>query len=442
LIGQNILDFVHPDSHATFHQAVHMSQEDTLPSPFLEQLWMRLDSKELHVEVAATRLLFDGQPSVQLVIRDITERKRAETLQREQNRILNMVATGSSLTDILTEITRFAERQANHVVCAIQQLNRDGKMVSDPVAPNVPPTCLALLPPMEAEASEAGCDRASDHRAPWVAKEIASDSLRRNSPSNARARDLKAYALWPLAGKDQIVLGILAFYFRETIHPSELDCQLAAICANLAGIAIESRTSEERLRFLAHYDGLTSLPNRFLFSEYLGMALRNAQRHASKFAVFFLDLDKFKEVNDTLGHAAGDHVLREIATRLRSCLRHTDKIARMGGDEFYILIEDLSDGRYATDVAKKLLDAACSPVQVQGQNCHLSASIGIAIYPDHGTEGQTLLKNADSAMYYAKEMGKNTCRFYSADICGDESGAAGTSALSSHLQPIEMTPAN
>jgi predicted signal transduction protein with EAL and GGDEF domain len=180
---------------------------------------------------------------------------------------------------------------------------------------------------------------------PCVVKNLAADPLWRNLRDNPQAQDLKAYASWPLFGKHQNVLGTFTFYFRESTAPSEADCQLADICANLAGIAIESRMSEERIRYLAHYDGLTSLPNRFLFKEYLGLALRNAQRYASKFAVFFLDLDKFKEVNDTLGHAAGDQVLQEIATRLRSCLRHTDKIARMGGDEFYVLIEDLSDGR-------------------------------------------------------------------------------------------------
>jgi diguanylate cyclase (GGDEF)-like protein len=197
------------------------------------------------------------------------------------------------------------------------------------------------------------------------------------------------------------------------------------ICTKLAGIAIESRASEEKIRYLAHYDGLTSLPNRFLFREYLDLALRNAQRHGEKFAVLFLDLDKFKEINDTLGHDAGDKVLREISKRLRSALRHTDKIARMGGDEFYVLIEELSNGHYAADIAQKLLDGASRPIRIGDQECQLSVSIGISIYPGDGNDGPTLLKNADYAMYRAKERGKNTYQFFSPHEEGHQDGKIG-----------------
>jgi diguanylate cyclase (GGDEF)-like protein len=126
----------------------------------------------------------------------------------------------------------------------------------------------------------------------------------------------------------------------------------------------------------------------------------------------FLDLDKFKEINDTLGHDAGDQVLREIAKRLRDCLRDNDKIARMGGDEFYVLIEDLTDGRHASEVAAKLLQEAARPVLVQGEECRLSVSIGISIYPDDGQDGTGLIRNADDAMYQAKKLGKNTYQFH------------------------------
>jgi diguanylate cyclase (GGDEF)-like protein len=131
--------------------------------------------------------------------------------------------------------------------------------------------------------------------------------------------------------------------------------------------------------------------------------------------VCFVDLDKFKDINDTLGHDAGDEVLRVIARRMRSVLRHTDKIARMGGDEFYVLIEDLNDGFHAAEVAGKLLEEACRSVCVDGIECRLSASIGISIYPDDGSEEQSLLQRADSAMYKAKESGKNAYRFFSAE---------------------------
>jgi len=254
---------------------------------------------------------------------------------------------------------------------------------------------------------------------PIVVRNIASDPLWEDKREVAIEHSLQTYASWPIFGKHKKILGALALFFRKPSGPSEKDRQLCEICANLAGIAIESRASEEKIRYLAHYDGLTSLPNRFLFKEYLDLALRTARRHDNKFAVLFLDLDKFKEINDTLGHDAGDIALCEIASRLRSCLRHTDKIARMGGDEFYVLIEELEDARYAADVANKLLEAASQPILIGDKECKLSVSIGIAIYPDDGSDGPTLLKNADKAMYKAKDLGKNGFQTCSNPDSGD-----------------------
>lgn len=225
---------------------------------------------------------------------------------------------------------------------------------------------------------------------------------------------MKAISSWPIHGKDQKVLGTIALYFPTGVSPSQGEVELFDIATNLARIAIESRESEERIRYLAHYDGLTSLPNRFLFKEFLDRALNNAQRNNQRFAVFFLDLDRFKNINDTFGHDAGDWTLCEITNRFKSILRKTDTMARMGGDEFYLLVEDLPTPRDAADVAQKLLDEASRPFFIGNQECHLTASIGIVVYPDDGTDEQTLLKNSDIAMYRAKASGKNAYEFYSA----------------------------
>jgi diguanylate cyclase (GGDEF)-like protein len=132
--------------------------------------------------------------------------------------------------------------------------------------------------------------------------------------------------------------------------------------------------------------------------------------------VLFIDLDRFKVINDTLGHAAGDKLLTQLAVQLRSCLREGDTIGRQGGDEFVILIEDVSDPRHTTNVAKKILETVSQPYILSGQTVHVTASIGISVYPDDGTDQQTLLKNADIAMYRAKEQGKNNLQYYSAQM--------------------------
>jgi diguanylate cyclase (GGDEF)-like protein len=167
-----------------------------------------------------------------------------------------------------------------------------------------------------------------------------------------------------------------------------------------------------RVEYLAYHDGLTTLPNRSLFSKLLGQSIKQAQRYQRQLAVLFLDLDRFKYINDTLGHEAGDQLLREVATRLKDCLRDSDSVARLGGDEFVVLLQ-LDDEKYAAIVARKILLAVARPFVLLGQEFRVTASIGISAYPQDGLDEQTLTKNADIAMYQAKEEGKNNFQFYS-----------------------------
>jgi diguanylate cyclase (GGDEF)-like protein/PAS domain S-box-containing protein len=178
----------------------------------------------------------------------------------------------------------------------------------------------------------------------------------------------------------------------------------------------ERKLSEEHIQYLATHDSLTDLPNRFMFSEMLNVAIESARRHQRKLAVLFIDLDRFKNINDTLGHDAGDELLTEVAKRLRSCLRGADLVGRLGGDEFVILLQDIEDTEQAVRVAEKILAATIDPIVVQDQECRITASIGICFYPDDAEDEQALMKNADIAMYRAKEEGKNTWQFYSPDI--------------------------
>ena len=175
----------------------------------------------------------------------------------------------------------------------------------------------------------------------------------------------------------------------------------------------ERRQAEEKLRVVATHDPLTALPNRTLLHERLSHALAKAQRHGRLLAVLFVDLDRFKTVNDTLGHEAGDRLLQVTAQRLYDCLRETDTMARQGGDEFVVLMDELTDREAITRVSQRILDAVGQPFVIDGQELHITASVGISVYPE---DGRTLLKNADIAMYRAKEKGKNNFQFYSAQI--------------------------
>ena len=170
----------------------------------------------------------------------------------------------------------------------------------------------------------------------------------------------------------------------------------------------ERRRAEEQIEYQAYHDALTGLPNRLLFRDRLTIALAHAKRQRTPLTVMFLDLDRFKFVNDTLGHSLGDELLRIVAERLRSVLREGDTIARMGGDEFIILLHDVRDDSTAARIAQKLLDTVMQPARVEGHELYLTTSIGIAVYPTDGDTAELLLKNADSAMYRAKELGRNS----------------------------------
>jgi diguanylate cyclase (GGDEF)-like protein len=173
---------------------------------------------------------------------------------------------------------------------------------------------------------------------------------------------------------------------------------------------------QEDMRRKAMYDTLTGLPNRAMFMESLERAMRKARRRSTRFSVLFIDLDRFKEVNDTMGHHAGDDLLQTVAQRLGTAIRQSDLVARLGGDEFVILIEEHGGPEEVMIVAQKIISMLERPVLIDWREVVISGSIGIASYPEDGLDLETLVKNADAAMYRAKELGRNNFQFYSPEL--------------------------
>jgi diguanylate cyclase (GGDEF)-like protein/PAS domain S-box-containing protein len=177
-----------------------------------------------------------------------------------------------------------------------------------------------------------------------------------------------------------------------------------------------SKLHEEKLEFLAHHDALTQLPNRVRFSESFRQAIARARRTRRSVAALFIDLDRFKTINDSLGHHAGDALLQELAERLSECVRESDVVARFGGDEFAVMIDELHSSEDAAKVAAKILEVLAQPLQIGTHQVGCSGSVGIACYPNDGSDVEALLKNADTAMYRAKAEGRNTYRFFSPEM--------------------------
>jgi diguanylate cyclase (GGDEF)-like protein len=171
----------------------------------------------------------------------------------------------------------------------------------------------------------------------------------------------------------------------------------------------EHKLAEERIQRVAHHDDLTGLPNKLLFNDRLNQAIRLARRDSGRFALLYLDLDKFKPVNDTLGHAAGDELLKAVGARIRHQVRESDTVARVGGDEFTVILPDITRREEAETVARKIIAALVAPFQIgnQKQSVAIGTSIGIAVYPTDALEADALIKAADASMYSAKQAGNS-----------------------------------
>ena len=196
--------------------------------------------------------------------------------------------------------------------------------------------------------------------------------------------------------------------FLQLVH---LEGQPPRFVAMVSDIS-ERKQTEQRIAHMANHDALTDLPNRHLLQDRIQQALIQARRNCNQGAVLFMDLDKFKAINDTLGHDVGDLLLKEVAQRLVSSLRAEDTVARTGGDEFVVVLHSVAYAQDAGTTAQKLLDALLLPYWFAGKELHISASIGIAVFPDDGEDTDTLLKHSDTAMYHAKEAGRNNCQFF------------------------------
>lgn len=225
-----------------------------------------------------------------------------------------------------------------------------------------------------------------------------------------------SFLILPIVLKKE-VLAMICFGYRKVLTLAEEDILLACDVTNRVAVALSNASWEEQLYYMAHYDALTGLPNRLLLKDRLQQALASAERKKSFLAVLFIDLDRFKYVNDSLGHIVGDLLLCQVAQRLNRNLRSEDTISRLGGDEFVIVISHYDNIKESlsitTTIAKKIIADLSTPFDINDREIYSTASIGIACYPTDGQTTNELIKNADSAMYHAKSMGKNNYQFYS-----------------------------
>jgi diguanylate cyclase (GGDEF)-like protein len=213
--------------------------------------------------------------------------------------------------------------------------------------------------------------------------------------------------------KDGTSYGVQSFMHKINFENKDAYVVFDIKISNVQQAQKEILKQKEALSYQAHYDLLTKLPNRFLFYDRLAQAIIKAKRNQTKFALLFVDLDHFKEINDTYGHEVGDYVLIEVAKRLKACVRESDTVARLAGDEFLILLEDFDSKESIATIAKLLVETLQVPIKLRDKELTVTCSIGISIYPNDSDDAETLVKYADHAMYQAKSIGKNNFIFYS-----------------------------
>jgi diguanylate cyclase (GGDEF)-like protein/PAS domain S-box-containing protein len=396
MIGKPMIDFVfHEDRERTLNAAGKVVGGHL--QLHFENRYVRKNGEVAHIMWSARRSE-DGQLRI-AVARDVTERKQAESMQAalyEISEAAHVAEDPLALFQLIHQIIGKLLPARNFSVAMYEE---GSEQLSFPYHVDEYEAPASRKP-----ATGTLCADVIRTRQPLLLRRETLAAL----PEELRAPGGKSLLCWldvPLNSPKGIIGALVLKSYSGGASYSEKDKELLQFVSTQIATAIERKQLQARLQHMAQYDGLTGLPNRGLLHDRLEHALKRARREKQRMGVLYLDLEKFKQVNDTLGHAAGDLLLQEVARRLEQCLRDGDTVARMGGDEFVVLLEDIQVPEHAAIVAEKIHSAISQPINMEGRSLRIQPSIGIAIYPEHGDGVQRLLKHADEAMYLSKKRG-------------------------------------
>ena len=392
MIGRTAFELMHPDDRVASRAIVKRINAGQ-PSHDHENRYIHKDGHIVHIMWSA-QWLEDEQVRVG-VARDITRRKRAEAVQAALYAVSEAAHTTGDLHSLYGQVHAVIAQLVPAKHCCIALYDDASEQLS--VAYQVDP-CDA---PAVTHAFCADVIRAGS--ALLLTPQTAPQWLAQHGAATA------THALdWlgvPLMSGKQAIGALVLQHHNASVRYNEQDQELLQFVSSQVAAAIERKRTQSRLEFLAQYDPLTELSNRTLFLDRLRSALQRAKRDHLRLAVLYLDMDNFKQVNDTFGHNAGDLLLQEVARRLRQCVRESDTVGRLGGDEFAVIVDNIGRQEDATLVAEKIIAALSAPYLLEGHNLISAPSLGIAVHPDHGQSELQLVQQADEAMYVAKRSG-------------------------------------
>jgi diguanylate cyclase (GGDEF)-like protein/PAS domain S-box-containing protein len=442
---RDFLDRIHPDDRLAVSQQMIRSQEDCQPFR-MEMRILRPGGEIRHLQNEVEVRMDGAGRAVSMVgaCLDVSVGKLEEKLERDRRQVLEQVAKNEPLPQILNSVVGMLEAQIPGSRCAVLLL-RDGHLQGGS-APRLPEDYSSALEGLAIGPTVGSCGTACYFNRAVIVEDIASDPLWEGYRELAQAHNLRACWSMPMPSSEGGVLGSFAVYQDHRCAPSAAELDFLTAASQLAAVAIEHRLLTDRLAHQGQHDTLTGLPNRLLLQDRLGQALALAQRKQHQVAVLFMDLDHFKQINDTLGHSQGDILLCEVARRLEGCIRKSDTLARLGGDEFMAVLPELKDAQDAMRVAGKLIQSLREPFRVGQHEFVVSVSLGISIYPADGQDANTLMAHADAAMYLAKETGRDNCMWFTpqmnarmmerVELEGQFRHAMGLGQLSLHYQPL------
>ena len=368
MLGADIMNFIFPDDRKIVEEVVRKRINGEIIKQQYEFTGVKKDGNLIHLEVLGNRVEYNGKPAVMGTLVDITDKKNSEKQLRMAHKVFENTIEGIAVTDLKGNI-----QWVNPAFSTITGYSADEALGQNP---------RILKSHHHEKEFYTNMWQSIMEKGQWQG-EIWN-----------RKKSGETYPEW-------LTISALKDGYGKPV-------QYVSVFNDIT----ERIKQEEHIKYQSHHDALTGLPNRFLFKDRLGSAIAHAHRHAEKFAVLFLGLDRFKRINDTLGHAMGDKLLKAVAVRLSDSIQEDDTVARFSGDAFAVIIKEIKTVEKLILSINLLLDALKKPFFIDGHELYITASMGISLYPTDGDDADTLIKNADTAMYRAKELERNSYQLY------------------------------